>query len=689
MASNLDVGDRLHAKYSDGEYYAAEVLAVSTSKQRAKKPVKVHFVAYDASEDQWMALEDLKSKKIKLPKAPAEAPGKKGKATKAEAPAADLSVLTKGTKLSALAEDGKWYSAEVVGTRRGKTPIKINWVGYTSDSDEWVGADRLRSAALKKGTKAAESKDSKAKSDKADKPKKEKLPKDEPVVSDIGIIGSGVMGSNLALNIADKQHDGKNFHVSLYDTNPDQVKSVLEMNSSYSNLHGYGGQDKLKNFLKSLRKPRKVIMLVPAGKITDAVIKDVSALMEKDDIIMDVGNANFRDQIRRAESLEKRGLRFLGMGVSGGAEGARKGPAFFPGGTLSVWEDVKHIIEAAAAKAEDGRPCATMNGKGGAGSCVKMFHNAGEYAVLQIWGEVHEVMKAYGVAPADQAKILESWKKKKGGRYDGLLDSYMLDITIEVVKAKDSTGAGGADDGAILLDKTMDKTDSKGTGLWSVVEALNAPVPCPSLCAALLARQMSMCRGERLANAKLVTLPKPSGTAKWSAEVEEDLYWATAFAIIASYTQMFQCLRKMDEIFGFGLKLPATIATFRAGCILQGFLLQPMTNAFEDNPDLPSLMDAFEPELKGFFNRYRSLVSKASLETGVTIPCMYASLDYIQTMFMTAIPSAQCVSLQRDVFGRHGFERLDKDGRFNSEWRPMQAGDASTTAAKSAVVEKP
>lgn len=327
-----------------------------------------------------------------------------------------------------------------------------------------------------------------------------------------------------------------------------------------------------------------------------------------------------------------------------------------------------------------------MNGKGGAGSCVKMFHNAGEYAVLQIWGEVHEIMKAYGLSPAEQKRILTGWKTKTGGRFKGLLDSYMLDITIEVVGATDSVVAGGVDDGSPLIARTMDTTDSKGTGLWSVVEGLNAGVPCPSLVAAVLARQMSMMRSERVANAKVVPLPAPPASGKWTEDVEECLYWSTAVAIIASYAQMFQCLRKMDEICGFGLQLPATIATFRAGCILQGFLLNPMTRAFEENPNLSNLIVAFEPELTYGLPKCKTMLAKASSETLSTIPCMYASTDYVQTMLSTEIPSAQCVSLQRDVFGRHGFERLDKEGRFNAAWRQLQAGDAKTSDAKSAVV---
>jgi len=502
-------------------------------------------------------------------------------------------------------------------------------------------------------------------------------------ISDIGIMGAGVMGSNLALNIADKTgKDGKNYDVSLYDVNGEQVDKVLAQNSTYSNLHGFHGAPELKDFLFALKKPRKVIILVPAGPITDSVIGQLSELLEKGDIIMDVGNANFRDQIRRAEELEDKGLRFLGMGVSGGAEGARKGPAFFPGGTLSVWDDVKDIICAAAAKAEDGRPCATMNGKGGAGSCVKMYHNAGEYAVLQIWAEVHEVMKAFGVPSADQGKILNGWRTKKGGRFQGLLDSYMLQITEEVVQAKDASNAGGKNDGSSLLAKTLDKTDSKGTGLWSVVEALNAAVPAPSLAAAVLSRQMSMVRDERLANDGACKLPVPAKT-QWTAEMEDDLYWATTFAIIASYAQMFQSLRKLDTIFDFGLNLAETIATFRAGCILQGFLLTPMTQAFEKNPNLSNLLVAFEPELKANFSKYQRAIARLTQYSNATTPVLYASLDYIKTMFATEIPSAQCVSLQRDVFGRHGFERLDKEGRFNAAWKPMQEGLGECTEAMS------
>ncbi|OLP83500.1 6-phosphogluconate dehydrogenase, decarboxylating [Symbiodinium microadriaticum] len=243
----------------------------------------------------------------------------------------------------------------------------------------------------------------------------------------------------------------------------------------------------------------------------------------------------------------------------------------------------------------------------------------GEYAVLQIWGEVHEVLRAYGVDPDTQAKLLESWKTKVGGRYAGLLDSYMLDITIEVVKARDSTAAGGRDDGETLLSRTMDKTDSKGTGLWSVVEALQAAVPAPSLAASLLARQMSMVRSERLENAAAVPLPEPKLKGTWNSEMEEDLFWAAAFAIIASYAQMFQCLRKMDEVFEFGLNLPATIATFRAGCILQGFLLEPMTKAFEDNPKLPNLLSAFRPEIEDNLHGFKRILSKMTNETGVTV----------------------------------------------------------------------
>jgi len=312
-----------------------------------------------------------------------------------------------------------------------------------------------------------------------------------------------------------------------------------------------------------------------------------------------------------------------------------------------------------------------MNGKGGAGSCVKMYHNAGEYAILQIWGEVVAVMKAWGIPSEKQAEILTSWKTKSGGAHSNLLSSYMLDITTEVVKMKDSEAAGGKADGTSLMDRTMDMIGSKGTGLWSVQEALGAGVPCPSLAEAVLARQMTMYRDERLANsAKIATAA--TGTPSYTDEDVEDLFWGATLAIVASYTQMFQCLRVLDKEFEFGLNLPATIATFRAGCILQGYLLKPMTKAFEDNPNLSSLLVAFAPEIATNMPRYKRMVAKVIGDGSACVPVMLTSLSYIQTMVSTQLPAGQAVALQRDVFGRHGFKRLDKDGDFNAKWPELQ-----------------
>lgn len=486
---------------------------------------------------------------------------------------------------------------------------------------------------------------------------------------DVGVVGLAVMGSNLALNIADK-----GFEVAVFNRTWAKTQQFLADNASYKNLKGF---ETMKEFAAALKKPRKALVLVQAGKPTDMTIQGLSEVFEANDVIVDTGNAHFRDQDKRAADLEAKGLRFLGMGISGGEEGARKGPAFFPGGTLSVWEDIKPVIEAASAKAVDGRPCVTMNGKGGAGSCVKMYHNAGEYAILQIWGEVCAVLKGWGVPDAKKAEILASWKTKTGGSHPNFLSSYMLDITVEVIKMKDSVGAGGADDGKLLVERTMDKIGSKGTGLWSVQEALGVGCPVPSLAEAVLARQMSMCRDERLANAEQIPLSASGGypaaeAASYTDEDIEDLFWAAALGIIASYAQMFQCLRALDKEFGFGLNLPATIATFRAGCILQGYLLQPMTKAFEENPNLSSLLAAFAPEIKDNMCRYKRLASKICKDTTVCIPVLLSSLNYIQTMTSTAIHSGQVTALQRDVFGRHGFKRLDKEGDFSAQWPELQ-----------------
>lgn len=482
-------------------------------------------------------------------------------------------------------------------------------------------------------------------------------------VCDVGVVGLAVMGSNLALNIADK-----GFQVAVFNRTTATMKKFMEENPGKRNLHGC---ETMEEFARALKKPRRALILVKAGAPTDATIQQLTEVFESNDIIVDTGNAHFRDQSRRAEELEGKGFRFLGMGISGGEEGARKGPAFFPGGTLSIWNDIKDVIEAASAKATDGRPCATMNGKGGAGSCVKMYHNAGEYAILQIWGEVHAILKSFGIAPAREAEILTGWKTKTGGSHPNLLSSYMLDITVEAVRIADSAEAGGAADGGLLIEKTRDMVGSKGTGLWSVQEALGVGVPAPSLAEAVLARQMSMVRDERVANKGALGLPAPAAAA-CSDEDLEDLFWATSLAIIASYAQMFQCLRALDKEFSFGLNLPATIATFRAGCILQGYLLQPMTRAFEENPNLQNLITAFAPEVTANMPRYKRLMAKVIGGTSAACPVLLASLTYIETMYSDGLPSAQCTALQRDVFGRHGFKRLDKDGDFNANWPELQ-----------------
>jgi len=244
--------------------------------------------------------------------------------------------------------------------------------------------------------------------------------------------------------------------------------------------------------------------------------------------------------------------------------------------------------------------------------------------------------------------------------------------TVEVVKMKDSDKSGGVDDGTLLIDRTMDKIGSKGTGLWSVQEALGVGCPAPSLAEAVLARQMSMQRDERLANGSKIEMPGTSAGIEATDDDVENLFWAATLSIIASYAQMFQCLRALDKQFEFGLNLPATIATFRAGCILQGYLLQPMTEAFEKDPNLSSLLVAFAPEIKQNMPRYKNLIANVCQKTNASVPVLLSSLSYIQTMTADSITSAQVTALQRDVFGRHGFKRLDKEGDFSAMWPELQ-----------------
>lgn len=470
---------------------------------------------------------------------------------------------------------------------------------------------------------------------------------------DIGIVGLAVMGSNLALNIAEK-----GFQVACFNRTYAKTQEFLQRAGPLAkNLHGF---EHLKDFAAALKKPRKALILVQAGAATDATIKSLQEVFDQNDVIVDTGNAHFKDQAKRAENLEAAGLRFLGMGISGGEEGARKGPAFFPGGTLSVWEEIRPIIEAASAKAADGRPCVTMNGTGGAGSCVKMFHNSGEYAILQMWGEVFEILRSHNMSNDTIAEVLKEWKSRK------FLDSYMLDISIAVCEAKEGDKP--------LSDFVKDRIGSKGTGLWSAQEALEVGVPAPSLNAAVISRQLTMFKAEREVNAKAINVdPKdapPTWTAK-SPEVEQ-LYHASCLCIVSCYAQMFQALRELDKVHKFGLNFPATIATFRAGCILQGYLLGPMTEAFEKNPDLSNLLCAFKTEIENGLGPYRAVIGDITAKTGLAIPIFSNSLTYVNAMFQPVLRYGQMVSLQRDVFGRHGFERLDKEGPHNHNWPELQ-----------------
>ncbi|CAE8634651.1 unnamed protein product [Polarella glacialis] len=479
--------------------------------------------------------------------------------------------------------------------------------------------------------------------------------------ADVGIVGIGVMGSNLAINML-----SRGFTVAIWNLETEVAEKFVATNKGEYGADKILGAVTYEDFAKLLKKPRKVLILVTAGKATDYVIDNLMNVFENDDIIVDTGNAHFKDQSRRAEMVEAKGMRFLGMGISGGAEGARKGPAFFPGGTLSIWEDIKPIVEAAAAKAADGRPCVTMCGRGGAGSCVKMYHNAGEYAVLQLWAEVFATLKCFGLTGAEIQDVLAEWKAR------GELDSYMLDITYEVAGKKDPEDAE-----KFLVDSTADMIGSKGTGLWSVQVAMDVGEPVPSLAQAVLARQMSMKRDERCANAaRLPVVEKKMAPPADREKAVEDLYWAAYLSIASSYAQMFQALRAVDNEFKLEIQgnLPRIISTFRAGCILQGAMLEPMTKAFEADPKIPNLLCAFQKEIAQGIDGFRSTCALLVLG-GEPAGVMQASLSYLTTMTRSTLCAAQVVSLQRDVFGRHGFHRL-RDGKateesFNADWKEM------------------
>lgn len=462
---------------------------------------------------------------------------------------------------------------------------------------------------------------------------------------DIGMVGLGVMGRNFVLNMADN-----GYAVAGLDTDSDKAKA-LDKESGDMKVKGYTD---VKEFVKSLKKPRSIIMLVPAGKAVDSVINELVLILDKGDLIIDGGNSHFTDTERHFDELTDKGIHFMGMGISGGEKGARFGPSMMPGGPESVYDRVKPILEAAAAKV-DGDPCVTFLGPRSAGHYVKMVHNGIEYAIMQILGESYQLMKdGLGMSNEQLHETYQSWNEAE-------LDSFLVEITAEIFAKHDDKGDGW------LIDKIRDSAKQKGTGKWTSQDAMELQVAVPTLDIAVAMRDLSGFKNDRNKAGEIYKVNKSQHDGKTNDFVSR-LKNAVYFAMIASYAQGMHHLRVASDHYNFDLNLKDVARIWRGGCIIRAALLEDIRAAYDRDPNLPNLIldSKFADILKKTQNDLRSVISK-SVEWGIPIPALSVSLSYFDAYRSAWLP-ANLIQAQRDDFGSHTYERIDREGTFHSEW---------------------
>ncbi|MEM6320155.1 MAG: NADP-dependent phosphogluconate dehydrogenase [Bacteroidota bacterium] len=460
---------------------------------------------------------------------------------------------------------------------------------------------------------------------------------------DLGLIGLGTMGKNLLMNMADN-----GFDVAGYDKDTTKVDSLKDAEGDI-----YGAKT-IEEFVEVLEKPRRVFLLVPAGKIVDYVVADLLPHLDKGDIIIDGGNSYFKDTMRRQQELTPKGIHFLGIGVSGGAEGARRGPSMMPGGNRTAYNKVKPIMEAVAAKIGK-QPCVTYLGEGAVGHFVKMVHNGIEYGLMQLLAEAYDVMKrGLGMSNADIQAAFEDWNNKE-------LRSFLVEITAEIFKAKDDLGDGD------LVDQIMDKGKQKGTGKWTSQEALDLGVAIPTIDLAVIARIVSALKTERVAASEV--LEGPDGNIKKDQKTfVRRLKNATLFSFIVSYAQGMAMLKDASDEYGFNLDLEGVARIWRGGCIIRAKLLEDFRRAYKKQPDLANLlMDERIAKVVNKTQKDTRTVIGEAVKIGIPVPCLMGSLAYFDSYRNARLPM-NLVQAQRDFFGSHTFERLDRKGVFHYEW---------------------
>jgi len=481
--------------------------------------------------------------------------------------------------------------------------------------------------------------------------------------SDIGLIGLAVMGENLVLNL-----ESKGFSVAVYNRTTSKVDEFVNGRGAGKKIKGCHD---LKEFSASLSLPRKAMIMVKAGQAVDDTIEQLLGVFEKGDIIIDGGNSNYQDTIRRTAYVESKGLLYIGTGVSGGEEGALKGPSIMPGGSSAAWSSVKPMLQAICAKVENGEvPCCDWVGENGAGHFVKMVHNGIEYGDMQLICEAYDLMKnVLGLNCDEMGDIFEEWN-------NGSLGSYLIEITRDILRYKDK-------DGKPLTEKILDTAGQKGTGKWTGIAALEFGVPLTLIGEAVFGRCLSAAKDERVRAAKVFSSPKISAPSDKTAFVK-DLEKALYASKIVSYAQGYLLMREAAKEYKWNLNYGGIALMWRGGCIIRSVFLGKIKDAFDKKPDLENLLldPFFAKIIEDAQASWRRVVS-AAVQNGIAAPAFASALSYFDGYRSERLP-ANLLQAQRDYFGAHTYERLDKPRGefFHTNW----TGHGGTTSASTYVV---
>jgi len=461
----------------------------------------------------------------------------------------------------------------------------------------------------------------------------------------IGLVGLGVMGENLALNL-----ERNGFSVTGFDLDANKCTSFAKRTEGLQAC----AANSLAELVANLQLPRRVWLMVPAGAPVDAVLNELRTLLSAGDVVIDGGNTLYRDTQRRIDSLDGTGILFVGSGVSGGEEGALHGPALMPGGSPEAWPLVRPFLQAIAAKADDGQACCEWMGPGGSGHFVKMVHNGIEYADMQMICEAYALMKSLDMAPMQMSAVFREWGQ-------GELSSYLIDITADILAHKDP------ETGNALVEMILDTAEQKGTGKWTSQIALDMGVSAPTIADAVFARTMSAMQAERVLASKLLKGPQPQATQNL-AEVLPKIQGALLAAKICAYAQGFALIKAGDQEHDWQLPMDKVASVWRAGCIIRARLLEDIRRAFANQHDLTNLLidEHFARLMAKCQQDLREVVAMAAL-SGVAVPALMSALSYYDAYRTERLP-ANLLQAQRDYFGAHTYQRLDKPGKFHTQW---------------------